>query len=550
MSSVDMKWRCWAKDPDRTRTPRDQPLKIGGKPNKLAEVGSGVLWWLDQSTLVLRGNEDEASSTVLKGTLVLCLSEALKVQSIRLRFTGEKRVGWGKGSNYAKKDEEFVRHTWEFLNTGPKRGETLAAGNYERPFDYLLPGYTPESVEGLQDSWIIYRLKATIERGILAQNVLARKHVRVVRTLDTAALELSHEMSVENTWVNKIDYSLSTPTKAVIFGTAIQVNFRIAPLLKGLRIGQVTTKIHETQDVTIDMRKHAKEWKVTRDIAEDKFDFPQDQKTTLVDGQDSWVFSRQICLPKSLRECLQTVDALGIRTKHSLLFNVKLINPDEHVSELHASLPLYIYISPNLLLDENNNMITQDLGGVDPEAFGVGAPPVYGQHQLDLLYSNLDSAGYTTPAGGLSGTGTPFNPQSRRGSADNLASINALASTGVHPTALQSRLGSVYNRSDVHVPASHIPAISGPVDDPGIPTNQQDGSNHDGNQQCRNYNVFSRRTSQPNSEHSGTGPQHFEFSPEQLSKVPSYSTALRSQTQTAISEVPPTYQSVIQRSPT
>ncbi|KAL8924949.1 MAG: hypothetical protein Q9208_003832 [Pyrenodesmia sp. 3 TL-2023] len=478
----------------------------------------------------------------------------------------ESWVSWGTGSNCVKKDEEFVRHTWEFLHNGPKRGVTLAAGNYEWPFDYLLPGYTPESVEGLQDSWIIYRLKATIERGVLAQNVFARKHVRAVRTLDTAALELSHEMSVENTWVDKIDYHLSTPTKAVIFGTAIQVDFRIAPLLKGLRIGEVTTKIHERQDIMIDMRKHVKEWKVTRDIAEDKFDFPQDQETTLVDGQDSWVFTRQIHLPKSLRECLQTVDVLGIRTKHSLLFNVKLINPDEHVSEvtntdhllqtklmtgkLHASLPLYIYISPNLLVDEDNNVVTCNLGGMDPGAFGVGAPPVYGEHQLDLLYSGLDSAGYVTPAGGMSGIGTPFNSQSRRGSADNLASINGMASSGVPPTALQSRLGSLYNRPDVHLPASHIAAISSPADDPGIPTNQQNGSNHDGNQQRPNDDPLSRRTSEPDSEHSSTGQQHLEFSPEQLSKVPSYSTALRSQTQTAISEVPPTYQSVTQRSAT
>lgn len=185
--------------------------------------------------------------------------------------------------------------------------------------------------------------------------------------------------SVENTWADKIDYTLSTPTKAVIFGTAIQVNFRsvsveafysprcpasicsscafalfpdpmgrtltlnlcrIAPLLKGLRIGEVTTKIHETQDMIIDMRKHAKKSKVSRDIAEDKFDVPQDQETALVDGQDSWVFTRQISLPKSLRECLQTVDALGIRTKHNLLFNVKLINPDEHVSEVTICLLL------------------------------------------------------------------------------------------------------------------------------------------------------------------------------------------------------------------
>lgn len=139
---------------------------------------------------------------------------------------------------------------------------------------------------------------------------------------------------MDNTWADKIDYTLSTPTKGVIFGTAVHVNFRIASLLKGLKIGEVSLRISETQDLIMDVRKQTKKSRTTRSIAEDKFDFPQDQETVLVDGQDSWVFTRQINLPKSLRECLQTVDALGIRTKHSLLFNVKLINPDKHVSEV------------------------------------------------------------------------------------------------------------------------------------------------------------------------------------------------------------------------
>ena len=47
---------------------------------------------LDRSTLVLRGNAEEASSVLLKGTLVLCLVEPLKVQNVRLRFRGERKV--------------------------------------------------------------------------------------------------------------------------------------------------------------------------------------------------------------------------------------------------------------------------------------------------------------------------------------------------------------------------------------------------------------------------------------------------------------------------
>ena len=48
---------------------------------------------LNQSNLILRGTEYEASSVVLKGTLVICLSEPIRIQNIRLRFTGERRLG-------------------------------------------------------------------------------------------------------------------------------------------------------------------------------------------------------------------------------------------------------------------------------------------------------------------------------------------------------------------------------------------------------------------------------------------------------------------------
>ena len=87
-----------------------------------------------------------------------------------------------------------MRKTWDFVNKCKRSSETLPAGNYEYPFDMILPGKTPESVEGLQDVYIVYRMKATIERNILAQNFVARKQVRIIRTLDTASLELAHAM--------------------------------------------------------------------------------------------------------------------------------------------------------------------------------------------------------------------------------------------------------------------------------------------------------------------------------------------------------------------
>ncbi len=102
----------------------------------------------------------------------------------------------GSGASLIKQEEEFLRKTWDFQNNGKRTSEILPVGNYEYPFDFILPGSTPESVEGLADTWIVYRMKATIERDMFAfaKNPIARRQVRIIRTLDTAALELAHAM--------------------------------------------------------------------------------------------------------------------------------------------------------------------------------------------------------------------------------------------------------------------------------------------------------------------------------------------------------------------
>ena len=93
-----------------------------------------------------------------------------------------------------KNREEFMRRVWDFQRSS----ETLAAGNYEWPFEMIIPGCTPDSLEGLTETWVVYRMKATIERAMLQQNTLARRQVRIIRTLDPAALELSHAMVCTN----------------------------------------------------------------------------------------------------------------------------------------------------------------------------------------------------------------------------------------------------------------------------------------------------------------------------------------------------------------
>lgn len=56
------------------------------------ESGTDDLSRLNDEYIVFRGNEQEAASAHLKGTLVLCLSEPLSIKHIRLQLTGMSRV--------------------------------------------------------------------------------------------------------------------------------------------------------------------------------------------------------------------------------------------------------------------------------------------------------------------------------------------------------------------------------------------------------------------------------------------------------------------------
>jgi hypothetical protein len=67
--------------------------------------------------------------------------------------------------------------------------------NYEYPFDVVLDGGLPESIEGLPESWIVYRFKGDIGRKY-AKDVQIRKPLRIIRTLGPSALETTHEMVI------------------------------------------------------------------------------------------------------------------------------------------------------------------------------------------------------------------------------------------------------------------------------------------------------------------------------------------------------------------
>ncbi|WEW58188.1 hypothetical protein PRK78_003656 [Emydomyces testavorans] len=494
---------------------------------------------LDEDYIVFRGTPDEAASAHLKGTLVLCLSEPLTVKYVKLQLVGISRIALGPatgslsgGRKQGKEDVVFER-TWKFRDAGKGKTEILLADNYEFPFDAILPGSLPESVEGLQDSWITYRLKAEIGRKY-AKDIHTRKPLRIIRTLGPSALELTHVMkSVENIWPNKLEYSLSIPSKAIIFGTSVTVNFRMVPLLKGLRIGSIISHLIETHELTAkadDASQQPKTSKSSRLIFSESFQIDSEKDLQILNEEvEGYSFSKSWELPKTLRKCLQDTDAKGFKIRHKLKFKVQLHNPDGHTSELRATLPIFIFISPNLPIDENNNLVDQSRHSSHAVDFFLAqqAPPLYGEHQFDMLYGDLDPNGYFTP-GNYSGMGSPFSSHSRNTSSENIALFQGPRAGDICAHALHSRLTNLHINSSgpttpppetLEVPgddlrrrsyhsADHFPSIMSELD---IAT--PDGS---------------RRSSEDIHLPSGVatpGPHISEV--EDLCRVPSYSTALR-----------------------
>lgn len=401
----------------------------------------------------------------------------------------------------------------------------LPAGNYEYPFEYTMPGDTAESVEGIPEASITYRLKATVGRGKLAYDLHAYKHLRVIRTLEPGALEFHHAMSVENIWPNKVDYSIVIPQKAVVFGGMINLSMRLTPLLKGLEMGKINIKLVEIRECCIQgptglsIREH----KVERDV--EKWDIDVQRDTHWHDmiedtGQEGWVIGRALDLPRRLRQCLQDVNLHGIKVRHKLKLTVALKNPDGHISELRATLPVSIFISPNAPLDEQGDVINPQAAQATEEDDRI-APPSYSDHVLDLLYDD-DMTGFQTP-GGVSGVNSPFYVHSRAGSSENLATL--IHGGPIPPGDLSSRLANVSDD-----PTERNTAFNSTI-----------GSSF-GIRSEPNSNNLTRHNSGDDTPSSGRdSPQHIDIDETEMaptSRVPSYSTAVRTRVPAESSPLP------------
>lgn len=301
----------------------------------------------------------------------------------------------------------------------------IALGNYEIPFSAIFPGSIPETVEGLPGASVVYRMVAQIDKGnkISQQPIIAKKRFRVVRTLTTDSEEFSDSVAVDNTWPNKVEYSLNVPSKAAAIGLGFPVSFNLVPLLKGLRLGKIKMELVEQYSY---VSHNPPPYVGERTVCAKSIPAPD-----LEDNySDSWDITSFLKVPPSLAKCTQDCEIESfLKVRHKIKFVIGLINPDGHTLELRANLPVQLFISPfvkirgqlDMLLasnrlknyrdgeDEPDEMLFPANNELKEEGFsGIVAPPQYQNHFYDRLWD--DVLPIESPA--VSGAATPMHNSS------------------------------------------------------------------------------------------------------------------------------------------
>ncbi|TKA27404.1 hypothetical protein B0A50_05016 [Salinomyces thailandicus] len=550
----------------------------------------------DTRFIVFNGGEHEAQSIKLTGRVRFTAPEAMSILKPRVKLEGKRKISWWFMGGISAGEVVDKRVFWnQEHKLGIESTHKVKAGPIEWPFEFELSPSMPESVEGLRETYVVYHLHAGISRpGWNAKDILAQEHIRIVRTLGQDSMEMTRSRVNADIWANKISYSISIPTDAIVFGTSITADVELSPIKKGLRLGKIELRLMET----VVKRIQASEVPDTRgdktkseesEVAKTDMDFPENSRVMYEDettdnptmADEMYKFKATLPLPKSLNACRQDVDSHQINVTHRFKLMVNIHNPEGHVSQLVCRLPVKIFISPNLPVDERNEVCgtftPQQDAEINSNETTLVAPPEYGRHQLDQIFSGIDAAGYMSRAGSAPGTPYGFYAQSRRGSHDNVASLNGLANGdggaspithgSAAPHILHSRLADLQDRGHnlgantpgvrfiQHSPSGGSSPAPGIIDDPSsaevthrsTPGQSASTSNPYFPSNGHLPHGISRRTSD---DHVPDDSHQHNYDLSTLSRVPSYGAALRTPgTAAPFTDGPPSYIDATSRPP-
>ncbi|KAI0084902.1 hypothetical protein BDY19DRAFT_997302 [Irpex rosettiformis] len=212
---------------------------------------------VNSDTLILRGTGVDVAPALLSGNVVLYLSEATSIKEITLSFRGKARIPPTQNEsltiNASPLTYVVCHHEWSFLEGDRSHSHTLKAGRHLFPFQLQIGGSLPCSIatSALGGASVSYKLRASIVRpgfalSLTQREINAIQPIHILRGFTQEALEYQQTLEIENTWPEKLMYSIMIPHKAWPAGDRVTAVVKFQPLVKGARVQSVTTTINET----------------------------------------------------------------------------------------------------------------------------------------------------------------------------------------------------------------------------------------------------------------------------------------------------------------
>lgn len=139
-------------------------------------------------------------------------------------------------------------HEWSFLEGEKKRSHTLKAGRHLFPFQLHVGGSLPSTLytDAYGGASVEYKLRAIATRPGFAHNLHTQRVITLLRSFMPEAIEYQQSLEIENTWPEKLMYSIMVPHKAWPAGDNLTAVVKFSPLAKGVRVLSVITTLNET----------------------------------------------------------------------------------------------------------------------------------------------------------------------------------------------------------------------------------------------------------------------------------------------------------------
>ncbi|KIY61721.1 hypothetical protein CYLTODRAFT_427384 [Cylindrobasidium torrendii FP15055 ss-10] len=205
---------------------------------------------LDKEVIYLKGTGVDVEPSHLSGHVALYLDQPTSIREITLQFRGKARLPPHESITLSSSPLTYIlcNHEWSFLEGEKKHNHTLKPGRHLFPFQLQLGGSLPSSIwTALHGgAWIAYKLRAHAVRPGLAHNLQTVCPVTLVRSFAAEALEYQQTLEIENTWPEKLMYSIMVPHKAWAAGDSVTALVKFSPLVKGVGVLSINSTIQET----------------------------------------------------------------------------------------------------------------------------------------------------------------------------------------------------------------------------------------------------------------------------------------------------------------